>query len=605
MYKLLRKNSYKGNSSAPFGKKDDKSVKTLPNSLVMRIMEEPEAEKEADRLSQGISSQTPDGIMREMGSRLGADFSDVRFHTDPGSAEKGEQMGACAWAQGRDVYFGKGGFEPAIAAHELVHTVQQGAVDGNTSESIPMGAIQMKPMGKDSRLEDDEVDEKLNFDANADYRVILAQIFNTKNGNKIYHALEKDLYKLIRKGAGRGFRRCTKKQAIEFLVQAAEMDYTGKTVLANIMRMSTETDHFARKRLFDYQEFVQFLSNRLKESDLEEAAMGANVMTSPPKYEHKNGGNKRKRAYQLQVPGRDSEEIDFNPTNDPELEKVQQAIDLARNDREAYSVFARFTGSSDAKYVNKTKIQTNLKELKTKLKNMARVIRDYPEMQGQIGDMNVSDPKKEKWYMGAVGTNGGLRKAQLHYNSFLDTDAGREQRDNYFSEKGPGYLAGNTNFAGNHELGHVLVTTLIDTNSRHEANLQQVSAAKESEIMESVLSDPQIMPAEDYQNLKRYKPKDAKKYKSEEGIPLVNVNAIDTRKNALFSKGYTSRYGAEAPTEFFAEAVHDVYANGDKAKKTSIAVVEEYEKRQKKLTNKKFFRKKRGLWTRFRNWMKM
>ena len=159
MYKLLRKNSYKGNSSAPFGKKDDKSVKTLPNSLVMRIMEEPEAEKEADRLSQGISSQTPEDIMREMGSRLGADFSDVRFHTDPGSAEKGEQMGACAWAQGRDVYFGKGGFEPAIAAHELVHTVQQGAVDGNTSESIPMGAIQMKPMGKDSRLEDDEVDE--------------------------------------------------------------------------------------------------------------------------------------------------------------------------------------------------------------------------------------------------------------------------------------------------------------------------------------------------------------------------------------------------------------------------------------------------------------
>ena len=123
--------------------------------------------------------------------------------------------------------------------------------------------------------------------------------------------------------------------------------------------------------------------------------------------------------------------------------------------------------------------------------------------------------------------------------------------------------------------------------------------------MESVLSDPQIMPAEDYQNLKRYKPKDAKKYKSKEGTPLINVNAIDTRKNALFSKGYTSRYGAEAPTEFFAEAVHDVYANGDKARKTSIAVVEEYEKRQKKLTTKKFFRKKRGLWTRFRNWMKM
>ena len=84
--------------------------------------------------------------MHEMGSRLNADFSDVRFHTDPGSAEKSSRMGARAWAQGRDVYFGKGGFEPAAAAHELVHTVQQGAVDGNVSQSMPVGAVQMKPM---------------------------------------------------------------------------------------------------------------------------------------------------------------------------------------------------------------------------------------------------------------------------------------------------------------------------------------------------------------------------------------------------------------------------------------------------------------------------
>lgn len=96
MYKLLRKNSYKDKTSAPFGKKTDKPKETLPNSLMMRIMEEPEAEKEADRLSRDITSQTPEDIMREMGSRLNADFSDVRFHTDPGSAEKSRQMGARA-----------------------------------------------------------------------------------------------------------------------------------------------------------------------------------------------------------------------------------------------------------------------------------------------------------------------------------------------------------------------------------------------------------------------------------------------------------------------------------------------------------------------------
>ncbi len=96
----------------------------LPNSLITRIMEDPAAEQEADRLSSGVRSGTPATLMREMGDRLGADFSSVRFHSDPGSLGKSRAMGARAWAQGHDVYFGRGGFEPSVAAHELVHTVQ-------------------------------------------------------------------------------------------------------------------------------------------------------------------------------------------------------------------------------------------------------------------------------------------------------------------------------------------------------------------------------------------------------------------------------------------------------------------------------------------------
>ena len=120
----------------------------LPNSLVSRIMEDPGAEKEADRLSQGITSTTPDGIMQEMGSRLNADFSCVRFHSDANSVNRSQLMGARAWAQGKDVYFGKGGFSPSVAAHELVHTVQhvvrqggtvvrQGSTSKRTSKSDP------------------------------------------------------------------------------------------------------------------------------------------------------------------------------------------------------------------------------------------------------------------------------------------------------------------------------------------------------------------------------------------------------------------------------------------------------------------------------------
>ena len=76
-----RKNKHNNNASST---KSDPSRNTqLPNSLVMRIMEDSAAEKEADRLSQGVTSQTPDDIMREMGSRLGADFSSFSFTAIP------------------------------------------------------------------------------------------------------------------------------------------------------------------------------------------------------------------------------------------------------------------------------------------------------------------------------------------------------------------------------------------------------------------------------------------------------------------------------------------------------------------------------------------
>ena len=134
----------------------------LPNSLIMRIMEDPAAEQEADRLSSGVRANTPNTLMREMGGRLGADFSSVRFHSDSDSLSKSRAMGARAWAQGRDVYFGRGGFEPSVAAHELVHTVQQGAVKGDVSRSMPMGAVQLLPDEDDDKKFKKEDAEKQN-----------------------------------------------------------------------------------------------------------------------------------------------------------------------------------------------------------------------------------------------------------------------------------------------------------------------------------------------------------------------------------------------------------------------------------------------------------
>ncbi len=72
-------------------------------------------------------------------SRPGSDFSSERFHEGPNSVRGN---GSIAAARGSDVSFGKGGFEPPAASHELVHTVRQHGASGHGSLSVPAGTVQ-------------------------------------------------------------------------------------------------------------------------------------------------------------------------------------------------------------------------------------------------------------------------------------------------------------------------------------------------------------------------------------------------------------------------------------------------------------------------------
>lgn len=118
----------------------------------------PSAEKEADRLSSGIrNALTPEAVKARMGEAMGADFSSVRFHTGSVDAARTDAMGAQAYTTGHDVYFGQRGFDPGVAAHELVHTVQQGAVDSAVSTvAAPAGGVQMKKKRADRPSQDRE-----------------------------------------------------------------------------------------------------------------------------------------------------------------------------------------------------------------------------------------------------------------------------------------------------------------------------------------------------------------------------------------------------------------------------------------------------------------
>jgi hypothetical protein len=93
----------------------------------------------SDAVQSGIRSQQSggqrlDGSTRQfMESRFGADFGAVRVHHDAEAAGLSSSLGARAFTTGNHVFFGAGQYSPGtsegrhLLAHELTHTIQQGA----------------------------------------------------------------------------------------------------------------------------------------------------------------------------------------------------------------------------------------------------------------------------------------------------------------------------------------------------------------------------------------------------------------------------------------------------------------------------------------------
>ncbi len=77
-------------------------------------------------------------------ARLGADFADVRVHSDGRAAQAARSVSARAFTLGRDVVFGAGEYRPGtdagrtLLAHELTHVVQQ---RGGAGERIQRAAV--------------------------------------------------------------------------------------------------------------------------------------------------------------------------------------------------------------------------------------------------------------------------------------------------------------------------------------------------------------------------------------------------------------------------------------------------------------------------------
>ncbi len=72
-------------------------------------------------------------VMRQMESGFGASFGGVRIHTDASADKLTRSVHAKAFTTGNDIFFKRGEYNPGssagreLLAHELTHTVQQGA----------------------------------------------------------------------------------------------------------------------------------------------------------------------------------------------------------------------------------------------------------------------------------------------------------------------------------------------------------------------------------------------------------------------------------------------------------------------------------------------
>ncbi|CAL2106823.1 hypothetical protein T190115A13A_20103 [Tenacibaculum sp. 190524A02b] len=132
-------------------KNEEETLQTKQEEEVQKMEEEEavqaqEEEEVQSKLSSQKSSQQPinsqlkkgsggkqmnGNTKNEMESGFGADFSNVKIHTDTNAEQMSSNIGAQAFTHGNDIYFNKGKYEPNskkgkhLLAHELTHTIQQ------------------------------------------------------------------------------------------------------------------------------------------------------------------------------------------------------------------------------------------------------------------------------------------------------------------------------------------------------------------------------------------------------------------------------------------------------------------------------------------------
>lgn len=127
-------------------KEKEKDEDLMPKSDTNTVSPDPETENQIAELT-GSGHQLDPKIRSGMEQRFGADFGGVKVHSDSTAAALSNRLGAHAFTTGNDIFFNSGKYSPEtlsgkhLLAHELTHTIQQGA----NSKLLNKSAIQRWP----------------------------------------------------------------------------------------------------------------------------------------------------------------------------------------------------------------------------------------------------------------------------------------------------------------------------------------------------------------------------------------------------------------------------------------------------------------------------
>ncbi|MEY3296994.1 MAG: hypothetical protein RLZZ597_254 [Cyanobacteriota bacterium] len=112
---------------------DDEELQMRPTTEAVDGGPASESLEAAIHQARGSGQALDPNLQRQMGQAMGADFSGVTIHADSQSDQMNQAIHAKAFTTGQDIFFRQGAYQPSsqsgqeLIAHELTHTIQQGA----------------------------------------------------------------------------------------------------------------------------------------------------------------------------------------------------------------------------------------------------------------------------------------------------------------------------------------------------------------------------------------------------------------------------------------------------------------------------------------------